>query len=94
MSFINSANRNSLKRSPDWNEVFKIASPGERFVTLCNVIHGLYFQSTIHPSAIVVTNETLSDYVPLCLSPDRELASQYCRDDLKAMGMTVYDSFA
>ena len=86
MSFIN-----SVKRSSDWNEVFKIASTAERFVTLCKVIYGLYFQQSVHPSSIVVADTPISDHIPLCTSPEGELVSQYSRNDLLALGMRVFN---
>lgn len=82
---------NSMEGVSDWNEVFKIASTAERFVTLCQVLYGLYFQPSVHPSSIVVADAPISDRIPLCVSPNGELVSQYSRNDLLALGMRVFD---
>lgn len=65
----------------------------DKLLKLSQALEGLNVQSSVHSSKFIISDSPLIEMIPLYCSPNGELITQYCLNDLKELGINAIFDF-
>jgi len=86
--------RDAVRQEPFLLDVARGNKEIDKLLRLSQALEGLNVQSSVDRPKFIVSDSPLIETIPLFVSPNGELVTQYCGDDLKALGMMIFDCFA
>lgn len=81
----------SLKKLPELNRLPYQKEPLHSLFSYAQFMEGRPHHLSVHASAMIIANQPLADLVPLELSPEGEIISQYEKESIKEMGLLKID---
>ncbi|MDY6821112.1 MAG: DNA polymerase III subunit alpha [Deferribacterota bacterium] len=81
----------AIKIDPSIEESIKAVPKGDELLRHTLNLEGLYRQTGMHAGGIVISDEPLVEYVPLCKGVNDEMLTQYEKDTLELIGLVKFD---
>ena len=83
----------AFKLEPRLLEEAKKNEKIDKLLNLSRVLEGLNRHASTHDSGVVISDVPLVNLVPLYKSPKDDLVTQYPRDNIYTVGLTIFDFF-
>lgn len=83
--------KTSLKNLPELKQLPYQKEPLRSLFSYAQFMEGRPRHLAVHASAIIIANEPLANLVPLALSPEGEIISQYEKESIKELGLLKID---
>ncbi|MDD4363286.1 MAG: DNA polymerase III subunit alpha [Atribacterota bacterium] len=83
--------KSSLRHLPELKKLPSQKEPLRSLFSYAQFLEGKPRHLAIHASAIIISNQPLVNFVPLELSPEGEIISQYEKEGIKDMGLLKID---
>jgi DNA polymerase-3 subunit alpha len=81
----------ALKTSPELAQVAESSETGARLIRLSRTLEGLVRHASTHAAGLVITPESLQEYLPLYRTGKGELTTQYDMKMVEAIGLLKVD---
>lgn len=81
----------ALAADPSLEKTFLAVEHGDEILKHAKKIEGLIRSSGIHAAGIVIGDQALEEYVPLCRGKEGESVTQFEKDTLETVGLVKFD---
>ncbi len=81
----------ALKESQEFRAAYQESMEVRRLVDLARKVEGLPRHSSTHAAGVVIAKHPLTDYVPVQLSDEKTLVTQYDKDHVEELGLLKMD---
>ena len=81
----------AVKAEPRLQELTKTDPKIQELMTLARSLEGLARHASTHAAGVVISEEPLTDHVPLYRGAKGEIVTQYAKDDLEKIGLVKFD---
>ncbi len=81
----------ALKENKDFAELREKDPAIDRLVTLSMKLEGITRHASIHAAGIVISQDSLSNHVPLMRGAGGETVTQFTKDDVEKVGLVKFD---
>ncbi len=82
----------ALEIDPDLNRMYLEDEEAKKIIDLGRKLEGSIRNTGIHAAGMIICGEPLTDYIPICLAKDSEMAAtQYSMKPVEAVGMLKID---
>lgn len=88
---LNITLQSAAKKNPELREALEQEAPTRQLWDYALVLEGLTRNTGIHAAGIVIGDQDLSNYIPLCKGKDEEVVTQYSMGPLTDLGMLKMD---
>lgn len=83
--------REALDQSPDLRQLASSNRQIENLLNLASKVEGFPRHASTHAAGVVIAKEELTNYLPLALSNEAEIITQYPMEDIEALGLLKMD---
>lgn len=83
--------RKAIEIDPSIKNSIESAPSGKELLEHTLKLEGLFRQTGMHAGGIVISSESLEEYVPLCRGNNGEVLTQYEKDTLESVGLVKFD---
>ncbi len=88
---LNITLQSASEKNPELREALEKEAPTRQLWDYASVLEGLTRNTGIHAAGIVIGDQDLSNYIPLCKGKDEEVVTQYSMGPLTDLGMLKMD---
>ncbi|PWU05398.1 MAG: DNA polymerase III subunit alpha [Verrucomicrobia bacterium] len=88
---LNITLRSAAEKNPELRDALEKEAPTRQLWDYALVLEGLTRNTGIHAAGIVIGDQDLSNYIPLCKGKDEEVVTQYSMGPLTDLGMLKMD---
>jgi DNA polymerase III subunit alpha len=81
----------AVKSEPRLQELSKTDAKIHELLTLARSLEGLARHASTHAAGVVISEEPLTEHVPLYRGAKGEIVTQYAKDDLEKIGLVKFD---
>ena len=81
----------ALKQEKRIEELFREDSRYKDLYTLAQKLEGLHRHAGIHAAGLVISEEPLWQYVPICRGAGGEIVTQFAKDEVEEAGLVKFD---
>ncbi|MBI3611221.1 MAG: DNA polymerase III subunit alpha [Nitrospirae bacterium] len=81
----------AVKAEPRLQELTRTDPKIQELLTLARSLEGLARHASTHAAGVVISEEPLTDHVPLYRGAKGEIVTQYSKDDLEKIGLVKFD---
>jgi DNA polymerase III subunit alpha len=81
----------AVKVEPRLQEVSKAEPKIQELLTLARSLEGLARHASTHAAGVVISEEPLTEHVPLYRGAKGEIVTQYAKDELEKIGLVKFD---
>jgi DNA polymerase-3 subunit alpha len=81
----------AVKGEPRLQELSKTDPKIQELLTLARSLEGLARHASTHAAGVVISEEPLTEHVPLYRGAKGEIVTQYAKDDLEKIGLVKFD---
>lgn len=83
--------RKALKKDDELKNAFQSVEQGELILNHAVKLEGLVRNTGMHAAGIIISDEPLDEYVPLCRGQNNEVISQFEKDTMESVGLVKFD---
>ncbi len=81
----------ALKEVPQFKDMVKGSSQLQELIRLARPLENMVRHASTHAAGIVISNEPISDYIPLYKGKENETVTQYDMDCIEKLGYVKFD---
>ena len=81
----------ALKMNSDLNKLYEGDDDVKRLIDMSKKLEGLPRHSSMHAAGVVISNDSLVEYVPLSRSSDESITTQFTMSTLEELGLLKMD---
>ena len=81
----------ALQREPDLKDRMENDPTIRKMIEISSKLEGLSRHASTHAAGVVLSREPLTDFIPLQLTSEGEISTQYIAEDLESLGLLKMD---
>lgn len=81
----------ALKLNPDFKKIYEENADAKKLIDLSKRLEGLPRHTSIHAAGVVISKREVDEYVPLSVSNDGAVTTQYTMETIERLGLLKMD---